>query len=240
MIPVLSKKSNYDPENLSEGFIVLLNKEAGWTSFDVVKKIRYFLKIKKVGHAGTLDPFATGLLILGVGKGTKQLERLSASSKSYETEICFGKTTDSYDLTGEIISEREVGNLSRNTIETALENMRGDIEQIPPMFSAKKVDGVRLYKLARKKVEVERKAALVTIFEARILRWQNPFLKLYLNVSKGTYIRSFGYDLGEKLGCGAYLESLKRTTIGDFKLEDSFTVNEFMEFWENGREGANA
>ncbi len=237
MIPVLNKKSKYEPENLAEGFIVLFNKDVGWTSFDVVKKIRYFLKIKKVGHAGTLDPFATGLLILGVGKGTKELEKVSASSKCYETEICFGKTTDTYDRTGVVVSEKATGNLTIDSIETALEGLRGEIEQVPPMYSAKKVDGVRLYKLARKQIEVERKAVPITIFEACVLSWQNPLLKMHLNVSKGTYIRSYAYDLGEKLKCGAYLESLTRTSIGKFLLEDSFTVDEFMQFWNNNGRG---
>jgi tRNA pseudouridine55 synthase len=234
MIPVLSNINKTIPENVADGFIVLLNKEAGWSSFDVVRKIKNALKFKKVGHAGTLDPFAEGLLMLGIGKGTKQLHALSMESKSYITEVCFGKTTDSYDKTGNIMKEEDPSKVTLSDIKAALDTMKGDVFQLPPMFSAKKVNGVRLYKMARKGVEVERKHTKITIFETEILNWNSPILKLFLNVSKGTYIRSYGYDLGEKLGCGAYLQSLQRVSIGEYKVENSFYVNEFVDLWKSG------
>ena len=231
MIPILHKTKPQQKSELGDAFALLINKEETWTSFDVVNKLRYFLKIKKVGHAGTLDPFATGLLIIGVGKGTKALQEFSSLPKCYQSVIRFGIETDTLDKTGKIVAERTVTDLTLEKIEKAVQNLKGDIEQTPPMYSAKKVDGKRLYKLARKNQEVQRKAVKVTIHLAEIVDWNPPVLKMDMLVSKGTYIRSYADDLGKNLGCGAHLEELKRTAIGQYKLEDSFTISEFMNYW---------
>lgn len=231
MIPVLQKTKPLRKNELGDAFALLINKEETWTSFDVVNKLRYFLKIKKVGHAGTLDPFATGLLIIGVGKATKSLAEFSSISKCYHAVIHFGIETDTMDRTGKIISEKAVYGLTSDKINQAVDTLKGDIEQIPPMYSAKKVNGKRLYELARKNKVIERKPVDVTIFDAGILRWKKPVLEMTIKVSKGTYIRSYADDLGKILGCGAHLEELERTAIGPYKLEDSFTISEFMNFW---------
>ena len=231
MIPILQKTKPQQKSELGDAFALLINKEETWTSFDVVNKLRYFLKIKKVGHAGTLDPFATGLLIIGVGKGTKALQEFSSLPKCYQSVIRFGIETDTLDKTGKIVAERTVTDLTLEKIEKAVQNLKGYIEQTPPMYSAKKVDGKRLYKLARKNQEVQRKAVKVTIHLAEIVDWNPPVLKMDMLVSKGTYIRSYADDLGKNLGCGAHLEELKRTAIGQYKLEDSFTISEFMNYW---------
>ena len=231
MIPILQKTKPLRKNELGDAFALLINKEEAWTSFDVVNKLRYFLKIKKVGHAGTLDPFATGLLIVGVGKATKSLAEFSGLSKCYQTVIHFGIETDTMDRTGKIISEKVVYGLTSDKINQAVDTLKGDIEQIPPMYSAKKVNGKRLYELARKNKVIEREPVKVTIFDADILRWEKPVLEMAMKVSKGTYIRSYADDLGKILGCGAHLEKLERTAIGPYKLEDSFTIPEFMNFW---------
>lgn len=231
MIPVLQKTKPLRKSDLGDAFALLINKEKSWTSFDVVNKIRYFLKIKKVGHAGTLDPFATGLLIVGVGKGTKILQEFSLLPKCYQSVIRFGIETDTLDQTGRIIAESIVTNLTRELIEEAVENLIGDIKQTPPMYSAKKVNGKRLYKLARNNKEVKRKPITVTIYKSDIVEWNPPDLKMSMKVSKGTYIRSYADDLGKKLGCGAHLKDLKRTAIGPYTVEDSFTLSEFINYW---------
>lgn len=231
MIPILQKTKPLQKNRLGDAFVILMNKEETWTSFDVVNKLRYFLKIKKVGHAGTLDPFASGLLIIGVGKGTKSLAEFSDLSKCYQAVIQFGVKTDTLDRTGKILAEKSINGLTINNINQAVDSLKGEIEQIPPMYSAKKVDGKRLYKLARKNKVVERGQIKVTIFDADIIEWKSPFLKMDMRVSKGTYIRSYADDLGIKLGCGAHLSELKRTAIGSYNIEDAFTISELMEYW---------
>ena len=232
MIPILSKDNTALLPDKEEGFIVLIHKEADWTSFDAVKKIRSFLRVKKAGHAGTLDPFATGLLIIGVARGTKRLQEFSGLDKSYRAVIHFGVETDSYDRTGEVVARKDTTGLEYRQIEEAISSLRGEISQLPPMYSAKKVNGVRLYKLARKKKEVERQPVTVRIYKSKIVSWQAPLLTLDLTVSKGTYIRSYAHDLGQKLGIGAHLQELTRTAIGPYKLEAAFTIDEFIKFWD--------
>ncbi len=219
-------------EELSDGFLTLINKDIGWTSFDVVNKLRRVMKIKKVGHGGTLDPFAEGLLVLGAGRATKELGRLSGHDKRYRAVIHFGRTTDTHDVTGKTLSETDSGGLDLPQIEAAIKELSGEIMQTPPMYSAKKVNGQRLYRLARKNKEVERQAVPVTIYETVIKNWTPPLLELDLLVSKGTYIRSFAHDLGQLLRVGAYLQALRRTAIGSFTVEESFTVPEFIEVWK--------
>ena len=231
MIPILQKTNPLQKNELGDAFAVLIDKEETWTSFDVVNKLRYFLKIKKIGHAGTLDPFAKGLMILGIGKGTKALQEFSGLSKCYEAVIRFGTETDTLDKTGAIIMQKPVENLNIAQIENAVNQLKGEIEQIPPMYSAKKVNGKRLYKLARKNKIVERQPVKINIFTADILDWNKPELLIKLHVSKGTYIRSYADDLGKELGCGAHLIDLRRTAIGPYKVENSFTISEFMKYW---------
>ncbi len=232
MIPILKKNEPWPEPFPEDGFVVLIEKPEGWTSFDVVNKIRRSLRIKKVGHAGTLDPFATGLLIVGVGKGTKQMERFSGLQKRYLAQIHLGVQTETYDVTGRIVQERPVGFLDENRVRQVLESMLGEQMQIPPMYSAKKVNGVPLYKLARKGRVVERKAVPVTIYEARLLRFEPPFVTVDLLVSKGTYIRSFAHDFGERLGTGGHLKTLQRTQIGPYRLEESFAIEMFVDLWK--------
>lgn len=231
MVPVLKNNNNYTKENLENGFIVLIDKPEDWTSFDVCKKLRNGLPFKKVGHAGTLDPFATGLLLIGVGKGTKSMHELSAYDKKYQAEIRFGISTDSFDRTGEVTAELKEFELESGKIESALKKMSGDLLQLPPMFSAKKVKGKVLYKYARKGIEVERKESSVKVFSVSLKDWTNPFLRINIHVSKGTYIRSYAHDLGVLLQVPAVLNQLKRLQINDFDVKDSFSIDAFFEFW---------
>ncbi|HID38513.1 MAG TPA: tRNA pseudouridine(55) synthase TruB [Calditrichaeota bacterium] len=231
MIPILTKDYSTPLPQREEGFIVLIHKETDWTSFDVVKKIRSFLRVKKAGHAGTLDPFATGLLIIGIGKGTKQLQKFSGLDKSYRAVIRFGIETDTYDRTGQIIGRKDISGLAYRQLKEAVDSIKGQISQIPPMFSAKKVNGVPLYRLARKKKEVVRKPVAVRIHKNEIISWEPPLLTVDLIVSKGTYIRSYAHDLGKLLGIGAHLQDLTRTAIDKFNLKSAFTIDEFIKFW---------
>jgi len=230
-VPVLKNKPDHFG-GLHNGFLVLINKPVDWTSFDVCKKIRNTVKIKKVGHAGTLDPFATGLLMIGVGRGTKMMSAFSESSKRYKAEIQFGLATDSYDITGQVVDKRNDFELKLPEIEKGLNDFRGEIKQKPPMYSAKKVNGRALYTYARKGIEIERKEQNVNIYEASISKWAKPFLNMELHVSKGTYIRSYAHDLGLKLGIPAVLKNLQRTMIDEYHLDDSFSIDQFIAFWE--------
>jgi tRNA pseudouridine55 synthase len=214
---------------------LLINKPAGWTSFDVVNYIRKKIKIEtnnkniKVGHAGTLDPFATGLLIVGIGReATKRLDEFKNLPKSYLATIHLGATSDTHDVTGTIEKE-----LATNKEQPSLEVVKkivmmfvGKQQQIPPMFSAKKINGQRLYKLARQGKTVERKPVEIEILDIKILGYTYPFLKIEVTCSAGTYIRSLADDIGKKLGTGAYCEELTRTKIGEYKLENAKPIDE--------------
>ncbi len=213
------------PNDFSAGAILNINKPEGKSSFYVVKKVRYLTKTK-VGHSGTLDPFATGVLLICTGKATKKSSELMNLPKWYVGEIELGKTTDTEDVTGEIIAENSVPELSTDEINEILQKFVGEIEQIPPMFSAKKVGGKRLYRLARKGIEVERKPHRVHIYNIKLLEFSSPVLKIEVNCSKGTYIRSLARDIGEVIGCGAHLKSLVRTRIGPYSLDDSLNLEE--------------
>lgn len=231
MVPVLKKGSDLQKDDLENGFLVLIDKPEGWTSFDVCKKLRAIVKIKKVGHAGTLDPFATGLLLIGVGKGTKMMTEFIQSTKKYNALIQFGIESDSYDRTGNVVNKKDDFSLKYQQIKDKLEKFTGEIEQIPPMFSAKKVNGKALYKYARKGIEIERKAVKVNILDCTINSWETPLLDISLHVSKGTYIRSYAHDLGKALSVPALLKELQRTQVDIFQLKDSFTVDQFSTFW---------
>jgi len=206
--------------------VLLVNKPLRWTSFDVVRKLRYKLKIKKIGHTGTLDPLATGLLILCTGKNTKRIEEFQAQEKEYTGRFVIGQTTPSNDLETEVSQAVDISHITKEQIHEVTKRFIGVIEQVPPMHSAIFVDGKRAYELARKGKEVELKARQVTITEYEITAIELPSVSFRVVCSKGTYIRSLARDFGQALGVGAYLAELCRTRIGAFRLEDAKRVEE--------------
>ncbi|MCH6233023.1 tRNA pseudouridine(55) synthase TruB [Cognataquiflexum rubidum] len=211
------------------GEVFLINKPYQWTSFDVVKKVRNALKIKKVGHAGTLDPLATGLLIVCAGKKTKSIDSYMAQEKEYTGIFVLGKTTESFDLEKEVTDVADPSAVTSDNVKSAVAQLTGDILQIPPMHSAIKVDGKRVYESARKGIEVKMEARPVTVSEFEITAFENPEVHFRIVCSKGTYIRSLARDLGEILGVGAYMSALTRTRIGDFRLEDAEELTALIE-----------
>ncbi|MDW7679675.1 MAG: tRNA pseudouridine(55) synthase TruB [bacterium] len=219
------------------GAILNMNKPVGKTSFWVVKQVRSMVNTK-VGHAGTLDPFAEGVLLLCTGRATKQVSRLMKMPKIYVAEIRLGITTNTDDQTGEVVKQAPVPGVTHNELEKYLSEFTGEIEQVPPMFSAKKIQGKRLYKLARAGLVVERKPSTVYIEEISILNFQTELIKIRVKCSSGTYIRSLARDLGEKIGCGGHLHSLIRTSIGDYHNEDSLSVDQFSEIIINAAESS--
>lgn len=202
-----------------------INKPIGWTSFDVVKKVRSLSKVKKVGHAGTLDPFASGVLVLALGRATKKISLIQDQEKEYIGEVELGMVTDTLDVTGEIIERHPVDIISQTQVEAVLSQFIGIVEQIPPAYSALKINGVRAYKLARKGKTVVMKPRQVYIHSIDILEFSSPVIKIRVRCQKGTYIRSLARDIGAKLGTGGYLRSLTRTRIGDFLLEDALEID---------------
>jgi len=211
--------------------IYSIYKPTGWTSFDVVKKIRGITKEKKVGHGGTLDPFAEGLLIIATGKDTKQLANISGASKSYRAVLKLGKTTDTLDTEGQIIDTKPVPELNEKIIINVLNKFVGEYEQIPPMFSAKRVNGVRLYKLARENKTVERKPIIVNINNISLNSLNGDSVDFSVTCSKGTYIRVLGQDIANKLGTVGYLIRLIREKVGKFQINDSSTIEKFESVW---------
>ncbi|MFO7726451.1 MAG: tRNA pseudouridine(55) synthase TruB [Oceanipulchritudo sp.] len=209
--------------------VLLVDKPEGLTSHDVVDRVRHKLKMKRVGHAGTLDPNATGLLLILVGKATKLSQFLMGLDKTYEGTITLGVRTTTQDVEGEMVSERPVPDLSEEAVREAMRAFEGDQYQTPPMFSAKKMDGVPLYKLARKGKTVEREPRFIHIASFNLDRWEPPEIDFKLQCSKGTYVRTVADDLGEKLGCGGYLKELRRTDIERFRIEDSIELEAFEE-----------
>lgn len=201
-----------------------IDKSEGMTSHDVVAKVRRIIKQKRVGHAGTLDPMATGVLPVVVGRATRLVEYLAEADKAYRALVRLGATSDTYDREGVITQTAGPLMPSRDEVEQALEGFRGAIEQVPPMHSALKVGGKKLYELARQGVEVERQARNVTISRLEVEAYKPPHLQLFVECSKGTYIRSLAFDLGEKLGTGALLDGLVRTRVGGFTIEDATTL----------------
>lgn len=207
---------------------LLVDKPAGPTSHDIVDEIRRAFGIKKVGHCGTLDPNATGLLIILLGRATKLSEKLMSDDKVYSGWIKFGETTNSYDSEGEITATRPVPPLTVKALDAATESFLGDQMQEPPMVSAVKVGGVPLYKLARKGMEVERKARLIHIYNFRFTQYEEPYGSFRIACTKGTYVRTIAYDLGEKLGCGAHLATLRRQTSGKFEVNDAVQYEDVL------------
>lgn len=209
---------------------LLVDKPVGWTSHDVVAKIRGHFRIPKVGHCGTLDPNATGLLIIVLGRGTKLSEKLMSSDKVYEGEAKFGETTDSYDADGEITATAPVPPLTEDQLNGEAAKFTGDLMQMPPMVSAVKVKGVPLYKLARKGVEVERKERLVHIYTYRFTSYAEAVGNFRVACTKGTYVRSLVHDLGQRLGCGAHLKSLRRLDSGKFSVTEAAPLEEILKW----------
>ena len=203
---------------------ILVDKPAGPTSHDVVDAIRRKFQIKKVGHCGTLDPNATGLLIIVLGRGTKLSERLMGDDKVYEGTVKFGEATDSYDCDGEITGSLPVMPMTLDQLNAEAATFIGDIMQVPPMVSAIKKNGVPLYKLARQGIEVEREPRLIHVYNFRFTEYTEPFGKCRVACTKGTYIRSLAHDLGQKLGCGAHLTELRRSASGKFDVADALTL----------------
>lgn len=214
-------------EEIQEGKVFLIDKPLDWTSFDVVNKVRwnirkaYNLKKIKVGHAGTLDPKASGLLILCTGKFTKRIDEIQAESKVYTGTFKLGVTTPTYDTESEENETFPTEHISEELIHEATKQFIGDIEQFPPAHSAIKVDGKRLYELARAGKEVELKPRRITIYEFRITKIEMPFVQFEVHCGKGTYIRSLAHDFGKSLNSGAYLTELRRTKIGDFSVDNA-------------------
>lgn len=209
--------------------VLPLDKPSGLTSHDVVDRVRRKLRIKRVGHAGTLDPMATGLLLILVGKATKLSQHLMGLDKSYAGTMKLGVTTESHDVDSEIVEERPVPALSNEELKEVVAGFMGDQYQLPPMYSAKKVDGVPLYKLARKGKTVEREPRFIRVSRYDITRFESPEVDFFVSCSKGTYVRTLAHDLGEKLGCGAHLTALRRTAIERFSVEDAVTLEAFEE-----------
>ena len=208
--------------------IININKPAGWTSFDVVKKVRGIIKEKKVGHAGTLDPFADGVLVLGTGPDTKKLTDITMASKTYRAELTLGKSTDTQDRDGKISKEAVVPGLTRQTINAVLASFDGIQEQIPPMYSAKQVNGQRLYKLARRNKTVERVPVKITIYQISLMDYNEPVITFEVTCSKGTYVRVLGADIAAKLGTVGHLTALTRTSVGSYHIIDAMTIEELI------------
>lgn len=215
--------------NYLDGQVILVDKPVNWTSFDVVNKIRRLIKVKKVGHAGTLDPLATGLLIVCTGKKTKNISEYQAQQKKYVGVITLGKTSPSMDLATEITSFLLPDNLNEEKIFDVRNKFLGKIEQIPPMFSALKHNGKSLYKLARAGKVVQRDPRQVEIFSFDIKKVELPDIYFEITCSKGTYIRVIANDFGVELGCGGVLSSLRRTEIGEFSVDDAVDLQNFAE-----------
>lgn len=220
--------------NFPEGYVAVIDKPYEWTSADVVRKIKFQLrkcgypKIK-IGHAGTLDPLATGILLVCIGKATKQVESLQSEQKEYVAELMLGATTPSGDMEHEVDATYPTEHITREAVEEALRSLTGERDQLPPLYSAKKIQGVRAYEFARAGEEVELKRARITIYDMELVEYDMPRIKIRVSCSKGTYIRSLAFEIGEALHSGAYLTSLRRTRSGNFTVENAHTLDVFME-----------
>ena len=225
--------------NFQEGVIMAFDKPYRWTSFDVVGKVRWLIcrhlgvKKLKVGHAGTLDPLATGVLIVCTGKATKRIEELQAGTKEYLATIRLGATTPSYDLEKPIDATYPTEHITREMVEQVLERFKGTIEQVPPTFSACKVDGKRAYKMARKGDEVELKPKTLVIDEIELTECNLPDITIRVVCSKGTYIRALARDIGQALESGGHLIALRRTRVGDFKVDQCLNPEKFSEWLDS-------
>lgn len=212
--------------------IILVNKPKGISSFDVIRKLKKILKTKKIGHTGTLDPLATGLMLICVGKATKLASDLEAKNKVYLADFEIGYATDTYDIEGKRIAENLI-DISKDNLELSLKKFIGDIKQVPPMYSAIKIDGNKLYHLARKGIEIERPERDVTIEYIKLLDFKDNKAKIETKVSKGCYIRSLIYDIGLDLGTYATMTELQRVNVGEYSLTNSYTLEQMEEMAQN-------
>ncbi|MDD2491980.1 MAG: tRNA pseudouridine(55) synthase TruB [Bacteroidales bacterium] len=225
-------------EDYPGGIVLVLDKPLKWTSADAVRKLKFKLqryfnqKNIKVGHAGTLDPLATGILLICIGKATRSAEKLQSESKEYIADIRFGATTPSYDLEKEIDSHYPFEHIDINLIKSLLDGLKGEIDQIPPIFSAKLIDGKRAYEIARAGKEAEMKPSRVSIYDLQVISYNKPDLKIAISCSKGTYIRSFARDIGIAAESGAHLAGLVRSASGQFRLEDALTMEDAETLFE--------
>ena len=215
------------------GYVAVIDKPYEWTSADVVRKIKFQLrkcghpKIK-IGHAGTLDPLATGILLVCIGRATKQVDRLQAETKEYVAVLELGATTPSGDMEHEVDATYPTEHITREMVEEALKSLTGEREQLPPLYSAKKVEGVRAYEFARAGEEIELKKALINIYEMELTRYEMPDISIRVRCSKGTYIRSLAGEIGEAVESGAYLTALRRTRSGGFTVENAWQLDDFL------------
>jgi tRNA pseudouridine55 synthase len=222
-----------DPErelHLAEGEMLLVDKPRGWTSFDVVNKIRSLFHVRKVGHAGTLDPMATGLLVICSGRKTKELDQFMGLEKEYEGEMILGARTPSFDAETAVSERRSTDDITEERVRSVLGEFVGLQTQVPPMWSAVKVDGRRLYQYARKGQEVARSPREVSIASITPAKIALPTVAITVVCSKGTYIRTLVEDVGQRLGCGAYLTALRRTRIGPYRVDDAFTIEDLVRY----------
>ncbi|MCD7969497.1 MAG: tRNA pseudouridine(55) synthase TruB [Alistipes sp.] len=219
--------------NFGDGYVINIDKPYGWTSTDVVRKIKFLLQRNgwrkiKVGHAGTLDPLATGVLLVCTGKATKMVDKLQAERKEYVCDLMLGATTPSYDLEHPVDRTFPYEHITREALEQAAASLCGERLQTPPVYSAKKIDGQRAYEYAREGTEVAMRKAAVTVYGIEVLEFELPTVRLRIECSKGTYIRSIAMELGELLGSGAHLTSLRRTRSGDHLAEEAYTVDQIV------------
>lgn len=218
-------KRRFDANELPVDGLLLVDKPAGCTSHDVVDRVRRHFHIRKVGHGGTLDPMATGLLVLLLGKGTRLFDQVTGDRKVYEGTIRFGITTDSHDRDGAVLREADPSGVTRAALEAEMAKWRGEVKQVPPMVSALKKGGKKLYELAREGKTVEREARAVTMYANDLLDFTPPTARIRLECSKGTYVRTLAHDLGEGLGCGAHLCELRRTASGPYAIAQAHTLD---------------
>lgn len=220
--------------NFPEGVVAVVDKPLTWTSSDVVRKLKYLLRKLgypkiKIGHAGTLDPLATGVLIVCIGKATKRVVEIQSGEKEYVADVVLGATTPSGDLEHPIDQTYPTDHITREKIEEALASLTGERFQVPPVYSAKMIDGKRAYEYAREGEEVEMRKALINIYEIEIVELSMPLLRIRVRCSKGTYIRSLAIEIGEALGSGAHLSALRRTRSGEYLVEDAWPLDELVE-----------
>ena len=213
---------------MKEGILVV-NKPMGLTSHDVVKEIRRKFRMQQVGHAGTLDPLATGVLVILLGKSTKLFNKFVDLDKAYRATLILGTSTDSADIQGKVLEKRPYEHITREQAEIVFRRFAGEIEQVPPMVSAVKVKGKKLYQLARKGIAIERQARLIKIHRLQLESFAPPEVKFYLECSKGTYVRQLAEDIGKELGCGACITQIERTKVGSFSIDDAVTLEEINE-----------
>lgn len=230
---ITKNKVDFDIASLDQGELILIDKTFRQSSFGVVDKIKKTTKVKKVGHAGTLDPFATGLLLVCTGKKTKEVSKFQELKKTYEGHFTLGKVTLSMDSETDFVEEYDWTSVNEEQIENTRQKFLGEIVQIPPMFSAIKYKGKRLYHFARKGKEIKREPRKISIYNFDITKIELPVVHFLITCSKGTYIRAIANDFGREIGCGAYLSSLRRVKIGEYDVNEAMTVYEFIDLFKS-------